>query len=97
MTQLLDITRDIRPRTAVKVGMAMARLPHGGELQVIVMEEALRSVVAALHTEGHRIESIGRREEVYLLRVEKGGGNAGWAEFSSSCSWDLPRVTQVLL
>jgi hypothetical protein len=79
MTRLLDITRDISSMTTVKIRMAMAQLAHGGELQMMVREEALRSVVAFLKTDGHRIESVGRREELFLLRVEKGGGSAGWS------------------
>jgi hypothetical protein len=63
--------------TTVKVGMAMARLAPAEELQVMIREEALRNVVGSLKADGHRIESVGRREEFYLLRVEKGGESAG--------------------
>ncbi|MHB8836994.1 MAG: hypothetical protein ACYC9Y_14995 [Candidatus Methylomirabilia bacterium] len=41
MTGLLDITRDVCPMTTVKVGMALARLAHGEELQVMVREAAM--------------------------------------------------------
>jgi hypothetical protein len=43
----------------------------------MVREEALRNVIASLKADGHWIESVDRREELFLLRVEKGGGNAG--------------------
>ena len=79
MTRLLDITHDVCPMTTVKVGMAMARLAPAEELQVMVREEALRNVVASLKADGHRIDSVGRREGLFLLRVEKGGGSASWS------------------
>lgn len=74
MTRLLDITHDVCPMTTVKIGMAMARLAPAEELQVIVREEALRNVIDSLKTDGHRIESVGRQQELFILRVEKGGG-----------------------
>jgi len=77
MKPLLDITRDVCPMTTVKVGMILSRLAPGDEMQVLVREEALRNVVAALKTDGHRIESVGRQEEFFLLRVVKGGAGAG--------------------
>lgn len=77
MTRLLDITREVCPMTTVKVGMAMARVAPAEELQVRVREEALRDVVASLKADGHRIESVSRREAFYLLHVEKGVASTG--------------------
>lgn len=77
MTRQLDITRDVCPMTTVKVGMTLARLARGEELQVLVREEALRNVAASLKSDGHRIEEVGRREEFFELRVVKGGAGAG--------------------
>jgi hypothetical protein len=62
----------------IKVGLALARLTQGEELRVMVREEALSNVFTLLKTDGHRIESVSRLEELFLLRVEKGGGSAGW-------------------
>lgn len=81
MTRMLDITRDVCPMTTVKVGMTLARLLPGEELRLLVREEALRNVVASLKTDGHRIESVGRQEDFFLLLVAKEwpgvGGSAG--------------------
>jgi tRNA 2-thiouridine synthesizing protein A len=77
MTRRLDITRDVCPMTTVKVGMALAGLAPGAELEVLLREEALTKVVASLKTDGQRIASVGRREEFFLLLVEKSGQGTG--------------------
>lgn len=79
MTRLLDITRDSCPNTTLKVEMALARLAPGEELQVVVKEEAIRNVFTSLKTNGHWIASVGRREDFFLLLVERGCANAGGA------------------
>lgn len=77
MTRQLDITRDVCPMTTAKVGMTLARLAQGEELQVLVREDALRNVAASLKADGHRIQEVGRREEFFQVLVLKGGAGAG--------------------
>lgn len=76
MTRLLDITRDVCPMTTVKVGMTLASLAPGEELRLLVREEELKKVIASLKADGHRIESVGRQEDFFLLLVAKAGASA---------------------
>lgn len=80
MTRRLDITRDVCPMTTVKVGMTLARLRPGEELQLVVREEALKNVVAALKTDGHHIAFVGRQAEFFLLNVKKAGAGVADTE-----------------
>ena len=86
MTRRLDITRDVCPMTTVKVGMALAKLAHGGELEELLKKEALTKVVSSLKADGHRIAAAERREEIFVLHVAKGGGGAGRSEDGDN-SW----------
>lgn len=100
MTRRLDITRDVCPMTTVKVGMALAKLAHGGELEVLLKKEALTKVVSSLKADGHRIAAAERREEIFVLHVAKGGGGAGRSEDGdNSCRKRLipARVAPALL
>ncbi len=73
MSPELDITKDVCPMTFVKVKIALAKIAPSGTLAVLLKEEALKNVISSLKAEGHRVASVGRRESVYLLEVEKSG------------------------
>lgn len=92
MTRRLDITRDVCPMTTVRVGMALARLAAGEELEVLLKEEALTKVVASLKTDGQRIAAVGRQEEFFLLLVEKAGqgtrASAACEHRSKAAEWN---------
>jgi tRNA 2-thiouridine synthesizing protein A len=70
---LLDITGDVCPMTFVKVKMGLQRIATNGVLNVRLKEEALKNVISSLKTEGHRVTSVSRTEEIFLLEVTKGG------------------------
>jgi dissimilatory sulfite reductase (desulfoviridin) alpha/beta subunit len=51
----------------VKVKMGLQRVPPLGTLTVRPKEEALKSVISSLKTEGHRVTNVAREEGVFLL------------------------------
>jgi len=69
----LDITGDVCPMTFVKVKIALTTIAPWGKLAVLVKEEALKNVVSSLHSEGHRVTGVARRESAFLIEVEKRG------------------------
>ena len=76
MTPLLDITKDVCPMTFVKVKMGLAKIPPAGKLNVLLAEEALKSVISSLKHEGHRVSQVSRQESAFLIVVEKEGKRA---------------------
>ncbi|HEY7585284.1 MAG TPA: sulfurtransferase TusA family protein [Candidatus Deferrimicrobiaceae bacterium] len=76
MIPVLDITRDVCPMTFVKVKMGLTKVGPSGRLNVVLKEEALKNVISSLKTEGHKVTRVEKKEAVFLLEVEKGGGAA---------------------
>ena len=70
---LLDITGDVCPMTFVKVKMALQRVAPEEKIAVRLKEGALKNVISSLKAEGHRIATVSREGEVFLLEVEKSG------------------------
>ncbi len=73
MIPMIDITGDVCPMTFVKVKMALDNIAPSGKLNVLLKEEALKSVISSLKAEGHSIEKVVGRVDLYLLVVERGG------------------------
>ena len=73
-TPLLDITGDVCPMTFVKVKMGLQQVPPLGTLTVRLKEEALKNVISALKTEGHRVTNVSREGTIFLLEVENSLG-----------------------
>lgn len=71
MNPTIDITKDVCPMTFVKVKMALEKIPPSGKLEILLKEEALKNVISSLKTEGHRIGNAEKRENLFLLVVEK--------------------------
>lgn len=73
MIPVLDITRDVCPMTFVKVKMGLTNVGPSGKLNVVLREEALKSVISSLKAEGHKVTRVERQGAVFFLEVEKGG------------------------
>jgi TusA-related sulfurtransferase len=73
MSALVDITRDVCPMTTAKVGMALAGLASPGTLEIRLTETALTNVIAAVKAHGHRVATVGRAGEHFVLLVERKG------------------------
>jgi TusA-related sulfurtransferase len=70
-TPTIDITRDVCPMTFVKVKMSLAGLAPAALLDVRLKEDALKNVVSSLKTDGHKVTSVARDGELFVLTVER--------------------------
>lgn len=70
-TPRLDITGDVCPMTFTKVKMRLAQLAPLTLLEVRLKDEALKNVMSTLKTDGHRVASVARDGDVFVLTVEK--------------------------
>lgn len=71
MTTVLDITKDVCPMTFVKVKMALEKIAPAGRLNVLLKEEALKNVISSIKSEGHGIVQVEKKEELFLISIEK--------------------------